>query len=401
LRGNAFAHAAFDNLTASRAVRLNGLFFGFPARSHTVPSLPVVRALLSRGASIKYYSTPRFRPLIESAGIEFAAYPADCEHLGAAVSLAGHVERVLEVMPRLLPRLYGEIGERPSFVMFDSQALWGRIIARELAAVSVASITTFALTRSMLLLISHARGGGLESPQLAEKIARLNQIDIADYADVIVATGDIKLVYTSRFFQPGGRFFDGSHLFVGPLLDGRPRDGAGISPSGDRPLAYLSFGTIFTGDLGLLNRVSRILSEAGWQVVVSLGDPDSKVEGEWAPHVQVHPFVDQMAVLSRASLVATHGGMSSVSEALAHGIPLVIVPQSIDQHLVGRRVAELGAAIVLDDASSADQWKAALLRIGAEPAKFAAAAARIGDSFADVVPVTSAVETVLRLVKTE
>lgn len=377
---------------------LNAVFFGFPVRSHTVPSLPIVRELLSRGIRLTYYSTSKFRPLVEATGARFAAYPSDCEPLGGLIDTAGHIRRVVEVTPRILPRLIAEMEDRPSLVMFDSQALWGRIIARDLGTISVASITTFAFTRSMVHLLGHRDGGSLDGPHIAAGIARLNRGDIVDSADVIAAPGDLKIVYTSRFFQPGGRFFDDSYLFVGPLLAGRPRDGVDASSSGPRPLAYLSFGTIYVADLDLLNRISAILSGSGWEVVVSLGDPQRKVSGEWPPHVQIHAFVDQMAVLSRANLVVTHGGMSSVSEALAQGIPLIVVPQTVDQHLVARRIAGLGAGITLDNASSLDEWKAALSRMVAERAKFAAAAARVGDSFLDAMPISCAVDSISALV---
>jgi UDP:flavonoid glycosyltransferase YjiC (YdhE family) len=82
---------------------------------------------------------------------------------------------------------------------------------------------------------------------------------------------------------------------------------------------------------------------------------------------------------------------------LAHGIPLVIVPQGIDQHLVARRTAQLGAALVMDAAASTEEWRAALSRLSAERARFAAAAARVRDSFSDVTPVRSAVDRLLQL----
>ena len=377
---------------------LSGLFFGFPARSHTVPSLPIVRELVSRGVHVKYQSTSRFRPLIEATGARFARYPAVCEGLADPTDLAGHLQRVVEVTTEILPQLLAEVGARPSFVIHDGSALWGRILARALAVASVASITTFAFNRSMVQLLARGDDVVLGGARLKKLLAKLNCSHVVDNVDVVVATGDLKLVYTSRFFQPGGRFFDDRHVFVGPLLDGRPRDGARVALSGSRPVAYVSFGTIFNRDIDRLNRISGILCEAGWQVVVSLGDPAGKVSGQWPPHVQVHPFVDQMAVLAHAGLVATHGGMASVSEALAHAIPLIVLPQSLDQHLVARRTAQLGAAVVMDDASSMAQWQSAVTRLSTERAGFAVAAARVGESFADVTPVTSAVERLLRLV---
>ncbi len=381
-------------------MRLNGLFFGFPARSHTVPGLAVVRALIDRNVRICYWSTPQFRSLIEDAGAEFAAYPADFEVLGTSTDVPGHVERVLEITARHLPQLLAAAeAKAASFVLFDSQALWGRIVGQELAVPAVASITTFALTRAMLQLLSHGREGRLDGPRVLAGLARLGRSDIRDYADVLVPSADLKLIYTSRFFQPGGRYFDSSHLFVGPLLEARPRAGVKISVSGPRPLAYVTFGTIFTENVGLLRRIAGILSEAGWQVVVSLGDRNRAVSGDWPPNVEVHAFVDQMAMLSNADLVVTHGGMSTVSEALASGVPTIIVPHSVDQHLVGRRAADLGAAMVVDDASSVALWASTLGRLAAERPGFVAAAARVGDSFSDVVPVAEAVQKILDLAR--
>jgi UDP:flavonoid glycosyltransferase YjiC (YdhE family) len=52
-------------------------------------------------------------------------------------------------------------------------------------------------------------------------------------------------------------------------------------------------------------------------------------------------------VLQRAAVFVTHGGMNSVLEGLANGVPLVVIPQQIEQLLIGRSVAERGAAVVL------------------------------------------------------
>jgi UDP:flavonoid glycosyltransferase YjiC (YdhE family) len=43
----------------------------------------------------------------------------------------------------------------------------------------------------------------------------------------------------------------------------------------------------------------------------------------------------------------THGGMGSVHEALAFGVPMVLFPQMIEQSLVASRVAALGAGVQL------------------------------------------------------
>ena len=54
-------------------------------------------------------------------------------------------------------------------------------------------------------------------------------------------------------------------------------------------------------------------------------------------------FVPQLELLQRAALLVTHGGMNSVSEALCYGVPLVVIPQTADQFMVGQRIQQLGA----------------------------------------------------------
>lgn len=57
----------------------------------------------------------------------------------------------------------------------------------------------------------------------------------------------------------------------------------------------------------------------------------------------------QVDILRRADAFVTHGGMNSISEGLYCEVPLVVVPQQIEQALNGRRVAEVGAGILLGD----------------------------------------------------
>jgi UDP:flavonoid glycosyltransferase YjiC (YdhE family) len=103
-------------------------------------------------------------------------------------------------------------------------------------------------------------------------------------------------------------------------------------------------------------------------------------------------------MLSQAGLAVTHGGMASVSEALACGVPAIAVPQGVDQFLVAKRAAELGASVTLDEAAPASAWRAALARIETERAAFLVAAARIGESFSDTVAISTAVDRILDLV---
>ncbi len=346
-----------------------------------MPSLPVVSALIGAGTEVTFHTTERYRAMAEATGARVVTYPAICDQLarGKDKGLRAHLRDVVSVSAEIAPSLVAS--EPPAdLVIFDASAFWGRVVARERGTASASSVTTFVFTRAMLQLIGRSTW--------------MTEADI----DVLVTAGDLKVVYTSQMFQPAGTYLDDTHLFVGPLLEARRRDGVRVEPEGSRPLAYVSLGTVYNDNLTLLRQIATQLSAAGWQVVVSLGAGDARVAGEWAPHVRVYPFVDQRAVLAHARLVVSHGGLQTVTESLALGVPLIVIPQDVDQYVVGQRAAGLGAAITLTEKTmTAETFMAALARIDAERPQFERAAAAIGRSFVESMPLATAVQRLLAL----
>jgi UDP:flavonoid glycosyltransferase YjiC (YdhE family) len=65
-------------------------------------------------------------------------------------------------------------------------------------------------------------------------------------------------------------------------------------------------------------------------------------------NVDVRPWFPQPAVLRHAAAFVSHAGMGSTMEALCYGVPLVCVPQMLEQEANARRVAELGLGVRLD-----------------------------------------------------
>jgi len=56
----------------------------------------------------------------------------------------------------------------------------------------------------------------------------------------------------------------------------------------------------------------------------------------------VENFVPQLEVLKRADVFITHGGMNSLNEALYFGVPVIVVPQQVEQAFNMRRLKKLG-----------------------------------------------------------
>jgi UDP:flavonoid glycosyltransferase YjiC (YdhE family) len=117
---------------------------------------------------------------------------------------------------------------------------------------------------------------------------------------------------------------------------------------------YVTFGTLFnqSGD-GFRTAVLAAASVAE-EVFVTLGH--GRDPGQLGPvpdNVRVETFVAQAEVLPRCAAVVCHGGSGTVLASLAHGVPLVCLPQGADQFVNAANVVRLGAgrAVATPDAT--------------------------------------------------
>ena len=168
----------------------------------------------------------------------------------------------------------------------------------------------------------------------------------------------------------------GSHAF-------RPRVPRPAEPT-DPPLVYFSLGTEFNVESGdLFARVLAGLGDLPVHILATVGrDIDPAELGPQPAHVRVEQYVPQAEVLPRASLAVSHGGSGSVLGALAHGVPLVLLPMGADQPYNAARCEALGVARSLDviDATPAAVRDAAAAVLADPP--YRAAAERMRDEFA-------------------
>jgi UDP:flavonoid glycosyltransferase YjiC (YdhE family) len=81
-------------------------------------------------------------------------------------------------------------------------------------------------------------------------------------------------------------------------------------------------------------------------------DIDPAQLGPRLERIRVERYVDQALVLPRCDAVVCHGGSGTLVGALAHGLPLVVIPLGADQPFNAARCAELGVARVLDPVSA-------------------------------------------------
>jgi MGT family glycosyltransferase len=115
---------------------------------------------------------------------------------------------------------------------------------------------------------------------------------------------------------------------------------------GERPLLYLSLGSLGSADVELMEKLVAELAEAPYRVVVSKGPQAS--EFDLADNMAGEEFLPQTEILPKVDLVITHGGNNTVTESLYFGKPMVALPIFWDQHDNAQRLDETGFGVRLD-----------------------------------------------------
>ncbi len=99
------------------------------------------------------------------------------------------------------------------------------------------------------------------------------------------------------------------------------------------------------------------------------------------PNVLVAPRVPMLDLMARLDAVVCSGGQSTVNEALARGVPLVVAPIRLGELAVAEQVTRAGAGIAVSfSAATPAQLAAAVTAVLDEPG-YRAHARRIGEEF--------------------
>jgi UDP:flavonoid glycosyltransferase YjiC (YdhE family) len=149
----------------------------------------------------------------------------------------------------------------------------------------------------------------------------------------------------------------------------------------DSARVLLTFSTtVMEGQPELVERLSRAVADLGLRATLTLGPALAPEAVSMPDEVEVLAFADHDRLMPECSIVISHGGLGTVTRALAHGVPVLVLPLGRDQAFNASRVEDLGAGIALPETSPADRIRAAirtLLTDGSFRAAAAGAARRI------------------------
>jgi MGT family glycosyltransferase len=140
---------------------------------------------------------------------------------------------------------------------------------------------------------------------------------------------------------PGRRLPAGFH-HTGPWTDAKgraPVDFPWERLDLGRPLVYASMGTLQNGILQTFRMMAEACAELDLQLVISLGGgQDPALLGDLPGDPVVVGYAPQLDLIQRSALTISHGGLNTVLESLAWGVPMVVLPVTYDQPGVGARV---------------------------------------------------------------
>jgi zeaxanthin glucosyltransferase len=162
-----------------------------------------------------------------------------------------------------------------------------------------------------------------------------------------------------------------------------------------RPIVYASLGTLQNRREPLFRCFAEACRGLNVQLVMAHGSGLSESEARDLPgDPLVVEYAPQLELLARARLTITHGGLNTVLDSLANGVPLVAIPLTYEQPAIARRVEWVGAGQSLSwQMLNPSRLQRAVQTVLEQP-QYAACARRIQDAIVLSGGVSSAADTI-------
>jgi MGT family glycosyltransferase len=342
-----------------------GVFLNVSAAGHVIPTLGLVRELVARGEEIVYFEVPPFQAEIEAFGAKFHPYPPIRPYPGPGGANQYYLAPVSawcarEWVPQLLDAIRAE---KPDYIVHDSLCLWGRIIAQVLGVPAIASVATAGFNAASFhgcarlrakrrARIAEARDGLRLFREWRRELATTYRLPhLLSLVDVFSNPQPLNLVYLPRALQPYAEKFDDRYAFVGLCTPARANaTDFPFDRLDDRPLVYVSFGTIHNPGPEFFRACVAALGTLSVQVALVLSPGVTEQDLGPVPGnfiVRASGTAPQMRLLECTAVFITHGAGGGLREGAAQGVPMLAVPQTYEQEILSARLAEQGAGVMI------------------------------------------------------
>lgn len=315
------------------------------------PALGIAREIARRGGDVRFLGNAVQRTAVEAAGFRFEAYREGRDYTSSLPrSTVGGVRDLTGLFAdRGVGRdAIASVSTEPVDLVVVDCLLWGAIVELSAHNIPVVSLVHSQAAyfrsnaRGPVGIISRLRG---TDPLAAERAAALTLVTTRD---------DIE--------PPSARRSSPQVVHTGFVWQGVP---VPSHPDEGRPAVLVSFSTTsFPGQARALQNVLDALDGLPLEVVVTTGAVDpAALRGPGDARIERR--VDHDELLPTTRLVIGHGGHATTARALAHGIPVLVMPMHplMDQPAIGRALDRLGVGRIIPKSSPAQRIRAAVLAL--------------------------------------
>jgi MGT family glycosyltransferase len=332
--------------------------------------MKTAKVLQESGHEVVWVSQPAIASLVESHGITFVPiaqtgwlWPPpplpDISTLKPAEAVALRYRRALDtwlseaLIPPAVEALIALAAERgkPDILVTDPFLTAAALAAEALEVpLVVAGWPAGAPLDEDRMLGIQTELGRVSRDRLARLTQKfgLNGVNFSTGAAPSVQSPYLHLSYFSRTWHQADPEFLAQTQFVGgvPVPAETPIPSWLAAIPAEAPLALITLGSTFTGDLGFFSWAAQASARLGLLPIVVLGsnpiDPEEKAKLKAAlpPGTRLLTWLDYDHVFPRLKVIIHHGGMGTTHRAIVGAVPQVIVPHAADQRGQARRAAQ-------------------------------------------------------------
>jgi MGT family glycosyltransferase len=331
----------------------------YPFAAFVNPTLPLVAVLIRRGYRVTYATTEPFARRVAQLGAELIpCQPISLDNVAeepdpAAVAarffprLWEHIETAMSTLTRTYEQ------DRPVLLLYNNLALAGHILARRLGLRGVQLNATFALNQQGL----HRQARDFRIRQsICESSGRLDGFiqrhDVASEG-YLFSREKLNIYLFPRALQPLAESFDNSCFYAGRCAGEQPYYGDWpLENAAGRPIVLVSTSTMYVRGPDYFRMCIEALSGLEFHVLLSIGGSnDAASLGPLPSHFEVIQHTAHVRILPYASLFIYLGGSISTSEAMYHGVPLLVMSFGFAEiEWMGDILEDLGIGIHLKKA---------------------------------------------------
>jgi MGT family glycosyltransferase len=361
------------------------LFTTLPGAGDFYPLIPLARALVDAGHVVAFAAAPRFCPEIAAAG--FAATPAGPDWL---LTDRGEVYGRARERAAVRGQPFSVVRDVVADLLALARAWAPDLLVREpLEFGAAVAAEALGLPHAVCgPLFAFWQGSWHDAPG---EVAR-PELDALRAAHGLPPDPALTMLHRYLHLAPLPPSFAHPDLAVPPTVHFLRPASADVVPGEvlpdwverlpPRPTVHASLGTLFHRTPGVFEAILAGLRDEDLNLILAVGrDWDPAEFGPQPPNVRIARYLPHSLLLPRCDLIVTHGGFGSLMVALAHGLPLVLIPLlGGDQAGNARRCAALGVGRVIGaDEHTPESPRAAVRTVLADHGYRAAAARMRGE----------------------